>query len=535
MKREVICIFVCTLLIASALPAIGAESEEKNIKIISENKKPSSVQPPEIEWVKTFGGSEYDAFRGIAETSDGGFIVGGMNERSNSVYPWVLKLDSDGNEEWNWTIVHVEYEEIVYNITDTFLPYIIRYNDEYIICTQLEIYDPINETTGWFGGLLKFDEMGNGDWFSFLFDFDEGYAIYPQSIMEIEDGFIICGGGLYIGSTWITHGCLAKIDFSGTIQWYKFYNYGEDVDEAYGFGQTSDGGYILSGTVNVGTSSQDVWLVKTDADGNHEWNKTFGGPANDQSFSPHCFETDDGGFLISAWVINNLGAGLGDLWIIKTDSSGNMEWNDTFGTDKWDASWCASIANDEGYVFLVTHDYSGANDYDSWVIKTDDDGNAFWTVKIEDPNLRECTQQIRKTSDNGYILVGRTGMVGVNWADALIIKLGPEQPVEQPEMKVKRPKARWIYLFNFLGLPFPLTKNALILSDYFTIKVKAEDVSGIEKIEFFIDGLIIGEINATPYKFDWTGAEKGTYNLKVRAYSNNGGTMKKEVTVKKLM
>jgi hypothetical protein len=280
-------------------------------------------------------------------------------------------------------------------------------------------------------------------------------------------------------------------------------------------------------------------LIKTDAEGTKEWETTFGSNiTGDQCFSPYCFETEDGGFLIDAWVGGFLGVGRSDLWIIKTDADGNMEWNDTFGTEKDDATWCMNEGQENGYVFLETIDYTMTGDSDIWVIKTDDQGNAFWTAKIDDPAVDEVGQNIKKTSDGGYIIVGRTGQYNVYTVDALVVKLGPEQTTEMPTLTVKRPKPSWIYLFNLIGFPFPLTPDALVLGDL-TFKAKAEHTDGIEKVEFFVNGLKVGESNTTQgllgtYNFDWSGAEKGTYTIKIRAYSTIGGTDKTTVTLKKI-
>lgn len=548
MEKKTVGMLVCMLMIATALPALGAGSEDKHLidnlstdQLISitQNNLDTLAQPPTVEWVKTHGGSEFDMFRGVHETPDGGFIVSGGTEQSNILYPWVLKLDSNGDEVWNWTINQIFYNDTWYDITDSYLPFIHRYNNDYIICTLLEVYDPVAGEEVWYGGLLKFDEMGNEEWFCFLFELNE-WTVFPNSMIQIDDGFIICGDGYEFIDPQNGKAALVKTDLTGAVQWYKLYDYDEEWDRGFGVYATSNDGYLLSGTIHYETADQDVWVIKTDADGNKTWDKVFGGPYSDQSFSPHCFETDDGDYIIGAWVFNFLGAGSGDLWIIKTDADGNMELNETFGS-KWnDASWCMNEAHDEGYVFLVTHDYSQIHDHDIWVIKTDDEGNAFWTAKIEDPGLKEVGQNIRKTSDGGYIIVGRTGFFMASAADALIVKLGPEQPVEMPEMTVRRPRAKRVYLFDLFGIPFPFTTEAIVLGDL-TFKAQAEDPSGIGEVEFFINGLLVGETNETQglifktYNYKWTGAETGTYNVKIRAYNNYGSTCKEVVTVKKIV
>jgi hypothetical protein len=236
---------------------------------------------------------------------------------------------------------------------------------------------------------------------------------------------------------------------------------------------------------------------------------------------------------------DSYGAGDGDLWIVKTDTDGNMVWNETFGETKRDVCWSFD-ETDGGYVFAVCKNFWEwlGDKEDIWIIKTDKEGNAQWS-QIFGGSGSQIASYISKTSDGGFILAGRTGTWGSPLSDALLVKLGPDVTMDLPELTVRRPKARWIYLWDIIGLPILITPNALVLGDL-TFKAKAEDASGIEKVEFFIDGLVVGETNETQgllfktYNYEWTGAEKGTYNLKIRAYNTHGGTAKNIVTIQKL-
>jgi predicted secreted protein len=110
--------------------------------------------------------------------------------------------------------------------------------------------------------------------------------------------------------------------------WSKTYG-GTNANVAYALVQTSDGGYALAGYTNsFGAGGYDFWLVKTDSNGNMQWNKTYGGTGDDEAAA--LVQTTDGGYALAGYT-NSFGAGGYDFWLVKTDSNGNMQWNKTYG------------------------------------------------------------------------------------------------------------------------------------------------------------------------------------------------------------
>ena len=161
--------------------------------------------------------------------------------------------------------------------------------------------------------------------------------------------------------------------------------------------QTLDGGFVILGFVrNPDNYNDDVWLIKTDSQGNEEWNETFGGSENDRGNSVQ--QTTDGGYIITGYT-ESFGNGGFDVWLIKTDSQGNEEWNQTFGGNNDDAGTSVRQTIDGGFIII------GSTGYTCWLIKTDDNGNEIWNISF--PSLFNG-RSIDQTNDGGFIITGRS-------------------------------------------------------------------------------------------------------------------------------
>ncbi|MCJ7801652.1 MAG: hypothetical protein MUP82_04765 [Candidatus Marinimicrobia bacterium] len=139
--------------------------------------------------------------------------------------------------------------------------------------------------------------------------------------------------------------------------------------------QTTAEGYIIAGsTESIGNGLSDFWLIKTDPEGNEEWNQTYGGVEDDWGSSAQ--QTSDGGYII-AGNTKSFGDGGLDFLLIKTDSEGNDEWSQTYGGEEDEETFSVQQTTDGGYIATGYTKSFGNGGYDVWLIKTDSEGNTI--------------------------------------------------------------------------------------------------------------------------------------------------------------
>jgi len=168
--------------------------------------------------------------------------------------------------------------------------------------------------------------------------------------------------------------------------------------------QTTDGGYIIAGrTSSFGNGVGDAWLIKTDSNGNDEWKQTFGGSNYDLSYSVQ--QTTDGGYIMTGGTFS-FSNGQSDVWLIKTDSEGIEKWNQTFGGRYSEFGLSVQQTTDGGYIISGGTDTFWSNGQsDFWLIKTDSEGIEEWN-QIFAGSGGELGLSVQQTSDGGYIITG---------------------------------------------------------------------------------------------------------------------------------
>jgi len=242
---------------------------------------------------------------------------------------------------------------------------------------------------------------------------DEAYSV------QVDDyGYILAGitnsSGFGQYDAW-----LIKTDSSGAMEWNRTYG-GLLNDRVDSLVTTGDGGYALAGsTTSYGAGSADVWLVKVDSSGNLEWNQTYGGHDRDSCRS--LVATSDGGYALLCFT-NSYGAGGFDVWLVKVDSLGNLEWNQTYGETGTEYGLSLVTTGDGGYALACSTTSYGAGSADVWLVKVDSLGNLEWNQTYGEIGT-EYANSLVTTGDGGYALTGSTTSYGARSADVWLVKV----------------------------------------------------------------------------------------------------------------
>jgi hypothetical protein len=233
---------------------------------------------------------------------------------------------------------------------------------------------------------------------------------------------------------------------SATLIWQKTYG-GTSLDFADRIITTSDGGFISVGTVSSNNNDvsgfhggeSDIWVFKSDLNGNIQWQKCIGGSLGE--YSPRVKQTIDGGFIIvfstesfDGDIINNQGSV--DVGLVKLNASGSIEWLKTYGGSGSDMSSGIIQDSDGGFIGLgstISNDgdvFGNNGDYDAWIFKVDALGTLLWQNCIGG-NSSDGLREIEATTDGGFILIGSTqsnsGIISGyhGSSDLWVVKLSP--------------------------------------------------------------------------------------------------------------
>ena len=250
----------------------------------------------------------------------------------------------------------------------------------------------------------------------FVKEFDRGQTDTGYHVEQTSDGGFIVVGTTFISEMSDSDIWMLKIDNKGNKEWDKTFG-GDWSDSGKGIIQTNDGGYMLLGETGATNKSSDIWLIKTDKDGNELWNRVFGG--NDPEGAESIFPTTDGGYIILGDT-ESFGNGFTDIWLIKIYSNGNEAWNKTIGGKNFDYGYDIQQTTDGGYV-ISGETYLEAYDFDLWLIKTDQQGNEIWN-KTFGGTESDNGVSVQVNAKGEFIIIGATSSFGSGKLNLWLIK-----------------------------------------------------------------------------------------------------------------
>jgi hypothetical protein len=400
---------------------------------------------PQVVWNKTLGGSGGDQVYSIITTADGGFLIGGSSDSNTSGDKtanskggfdfWVIKLNASGQKIWDKTYGSAG-DDWLQSIVATSDGYLLGgYSDGGITGDKTEVLKGYRDM--W---LVKIDPDGTKQW-------DKTYGgsegDYLHTILPVSDGFVLGGysnspvSGDKTENTRGQHDFwIVKVNNAGVKQWDKTIG-GNGEDFLVSALPTNDGGYAFVGSSRSDISGEksqamtgntttdpfetDYWLVKTNASGVKQWDKSYGGTHSDYPVA--AIKTSDGGFVIGGESSSDISGakseaskGNNDYWIIKVNSSGTKQWDKTIGGSSYDALG-SIILNNDGSMYMVgssssgisgdkTENSKGQSDY--WIVKMNANGGKIWDKTIGGNNADGSLSKVlsAKITDNSIALAG---------------------------------------------------------------------------------------------------------------------------------
>ncbi|MBM3200628.1 hypothetical protein FJZ53_06840 [Candidatus Woesearchaeota archaeon] len=373
-------------------------------------------------WIKTVGGSLGSKAQSVQKTSDGGYVIAGWTHfnatmpsgitvppgaRSTVRGAYLAKTDANGNLVWEKSF-EGEVLESVQEAPD----------GGYVVLGTLE----------GLANLIKTDTNGNVLWNRTLSK-NLNDALYSLRSVS-EGGYILVGTTSGHGATLcedypqaigfnskIPNSASAdvyivKTDANGNILWEKAIG-GARFDVGNYVQETSDGGYIITGITTSFSERgvEDVYLLKIDRQGNRLWEKAIGGNKSEIGYSVQ--QTSDGGYIIAGLTVFTIIAedrGEGgyarqsDVYLIKTDNNGNILWEKTFGGNTQDRGFSVEQTSDSGYIA------TGETDGYLYLLKTDAKGNIIWEKAFESEEGTKpfIGRYVHQTNDGGYVVVANT-------------------------------------------------------------------------------------------------------------------------------
>jgi hypothetical protein len=462
------------------------------------------AQNPNIIWLQIFGEGEFNCLYWVEQVGQvnhpdqPGFILAGCRQSYGQVHNDVLLIqtDSDGNTEWART----------YGGPDNDAGFCVKPTSDsgFVVCG---FFTGEGRATS-DGYIIKTDALGDTIWTGrYGGSGDESFA----EITQTSDGGYIAAGNKTEPDGYHTDVYVVKTDSVGEVIWSREYDNPSLTDHANSVLQTSDGGFVICGVKGGIGTAFDMWLIKTDSSGNVEWSRTYGGDGYDAGYSVD--QTSDGGYIVAGYKTILVAPYHHDMYLVKTSSDGTVQWERTFGESESDCAQSIRETSDGGFIAAGLMESPVREDCDIYVVKTDSNGDLQWfdTISINDNDVGYC---VRQTDDDNFVIAGsnftfdyifnafllkmRPAMVGIEGETVNVtpdqIRLprnypNPFNSETQIEFYLSENSDVKVEVFNILGEKVDILLNAPLSAGRYSVRWDASDQpSGVYFYRINMDG-----------------------------------------------
>jgi len=461
------------------------------------------AQGPDTLWTRTYGGADHDLGSSVQQASDGGYVIAGwtVSYGAGRGDVYLIKTGGDGHILWTKTYGDT-MGDAGHSVTETG-------DGGYLTVGHTYSEGPGNADVY----LIRSGANGDMQWAK---TYGGALSDFAYSVLETSDhGALIAGytESFGVGGRDVY---LLRVDAEGDSIWARAYG-GSNHDVGSCVSSTEDGCYLIAGyTYSFGSGSNDAHLLKVEPNGTVRWAKTYGGAGSDGAHSVH--PTSDGGCVIAGYT-GSFGAGSYDVYLIKTDPNGDTMWTRTYGGSYSDGGLSVEETVDGGYIVVGWTTSFGAGNGDAYILRTDAHGEVLWTRTYGGREFEEA-YSVQLTSDGGYIVAGYTFSFGAGGSDVWLIRIGPDVGIQE-----EKPPYEYCCIYEIV--PNPCWNRTVVqysLREDSNVNLTILNLLG-EQIKMLIDDQRTAGLHTVVWKAtDDTGRKvpSGTYFLRLQAHTGPG-------------
>lgn len=395
----------------------------------------------QIVFEKVYGEVYSDDTYHLESTSDGGFVAAGIDGQSTfDADLHLLRLDANGDTLWTFThggSVHDLSTAVTQDVTNSI------YATGYTGSFGAGQYDCF---------LLKLNDHGDSLWFKTYGDAD--FQTPYDLVLTPDDGIAMIGQTSVGTSPGSQDVYLIKTDTSGNLLWDRTYG-GTDLDLGLAIESTLDSGFIVAGyTESFGAGGYDGYVLRLNAAGDTLWTLVMGGVAND--VFNDIKQTSDNGFIITG--MNSSATGSGQIWLIKLDQMGNVDWEKTYGGADFEGGESVIESDYGGYVVVGTQTGSTGFGTDAFVMRFNDIGDSLCKIVI-DNRYHDHGSDLVETGFDEFVGTGMTSAGPVDSNDVYLFKVSCQFPTSYHEERASNLRIYPNPVSNVLSVQVPEHKG----------------------------------------------------------------------------